>query len=108
MRLSTSFWAALTLAVLLVNCGAVGQPRDGNAPLVAQQPQSQPQQQDEFVPISQLPAQDQLPAAPLLVTAYAFVWLALFAYVASVARRLSHVQRDVERLESDIKRGTSG
>ena len=76
------------------------------APLAAQQPQPQPQQQDEFVPVSQLPAQDQLPAAPLLVIAYAFVWLALFAYLVSVARRLSYVQREVERLESDMKRGS--
>ena len=70
----------------------------------AQQPE--PKQQEGFVPVSQLPPQDQLPAAPLLVTAYAFVWVALFAYVASVARRLSRVQREVERLESEIKRGT--
>ncbi len=80
------------------------------APVMAQQPQpqppAQPQQQDEFLPVSQLPPQDQLPAAPLLVTAYAFVWLALFAYVASVARRLSRVQHEVERLEADIKRRT--
>ena len=76
------------------------------APLAAQQPQPQPQQQEEFVPVSQLPAQDQLPAAPLLVIAYAFVWLALFAYLVSVARRLSYVQREVERLESDMKRGS--
>jgi CcmD family protein len=73
------------------------------APIAAQQPE--PKQQGEFVPVSQLPAQDQLPAAPLLVTAYAFVWVALFAYVVSVARRLSRVQREVERLEADIKRG---
>ena len=78
------------------------------APLAAQQPQPQPQQQEEFVPVSQLPAQDQLPAAPLLVIAYAFVWLALFAYLVSVARRLSYVQREVERLESDMKRGSRG
>ena len=78
------------------------------APLAAQQPQPQPQQQDEFVPVSQLPAQDQLPAAPLLVIAYAFVWLALFAYLVSVARRLSYVQREVERLETDMKRGSRG
>jgi CcmD family protein len=78
------------------------------APLVAQQPQPQPEQQDEFVPVSQLPAQDQLPAAPLLVTAYAFVWLALFGYLISVGRRLSYVQREVTRLESDMKRGTRG
>jgi CcmD family protein len=58
------------------------------------------------VPVSQLPPQDQLPAAPLLVTAYAFVWIALFGYVVSVARRLTKVQREVERLEADMKRGT--
>lgn len=64
-----------------------------------------PQQQDEFVPIEELPAQDQLPAAPLLVGAYSFVVLALFAYVLSVARRLGTVQREMERLEADLKRG---
>lgn len=79
------------------------------APGVAQQPQPQPAPPaatDEFVPISQLPAQDQLPAAPLLVTAYAFVWVALFGYLLSVGRRLTKVQREVDRLESDIARGT--
>jgi CcmD family protein len=72
-----------------------------------QQPEpQQPKQTDEFVPISQLPAQDQLPAAPLLVIAYAFVWLVLFAYVVSVSRRLGKVQHEVERLESDIAKHT--
>ena len=66
----------------------------------------QPKQTDEFVPISQLPAQDQLPAAPLLVTAYSFVWVVLFAYVASVGRRLTKVQQEVQRLESDIAKRT--
>ena len=81
------------------------------SPQAAQQPQPQPQPAppaatDEFVPISQLPAQDQLPAAPLLATAYAFVWVALFGYLLSVGRRLTKVQREVDRLESDIARGT--
>jgi CcmD family protein len=82
-------------------------------PLAAQQPQPQPAPQpappaatDEFVPISQLPPQDQLPAAPLLVTAYAFVWIALMGYLVSVGRRLTKVQHEVERLESDIAKGT--
>jgi CcmD family protein len=70
--------------------------------LHAQQPP--PQQQDEFVPIDQLPPQDQLPAAPLLVAAYSFVVLALFAYVVSVARRVGAVQRELERLGSELKR----
>ncbi|OFW14884.1 MAG: hypothetical protein A3F70_03875 [Acidobacteria bacterium RIFCSPLOWO2_12_FULL_67_14] len=71
--------------------------------MLAQQPP--PQQQDEFIPIDELPAQDQLPAAPLLVAAYSFVVLALFAYVVSVGRRLGRVQQEMERLESDLKRG---
>ena len=36
---------------------------------------------------------------------HAFVWLAVFGYVVSVARRLSVVQRECERLEADISRG---
>ena len=72
-----------------------------SATVHAQQP---PPQQEEFVPIDQLPPQDQLPAAPLLVTAYSFVVLVLFAYVVTVARRLGLVQRDLDRLQSDLKR----
>jgi CcmD family protein len=72
--------------------------------LTSAQPPPEPQQQDEFVPIDQLPPQDQLPAAPLLIAAYAVVMLAFFAYLVSVARRLGTVQREIERLESDLKR----
>jgi CcmD family protein len=67
--------------------------------------QPPPTQQEEFLPIDELPPQDQLPAAPLLVTAYSFVVLALFAYVFSVARRLGVVQRELDRLQSDARRG---
>lgn len=75
--------------------------------MAGQQPEAQPPKPvDEYVPVSQLPPQDQLPAAPLLVTAYSFVWLALFGYLVSVAQRLSKVRREVERLESDMKRST--
>jgi CcmD family protein len=78
----------------------------GAQPAPSPTPTPSPEQQSEFVPISELPPQDQLPAAPLLVAAYAVVWLALFGYLYSVARRLRVVQREVERLESDLtKRG---
>jgi CcmD family protein len=70
----------------------------------AQQPPEKPQ--DEFVPISELPPQDQLPSAPLLIGAYALVWLALGGYVLSVARRLNSVQRELERLDTDVKKGS--
>jgi CcmD family protein len=76
---------------------------------MAQQPApTVPEQQDEFIPIDQLPPQDQLPAAPLLIGAYAFVLVALFLYVFSIARRLATVQREVERLEGDMKRSARG
>ena len=65
----------------------------------------QPPRQDEYVPISQLPPQDQLPAAPLLIVAYAFVLVVLFLYVLSVARRLTNVQRELDRLDTTLKQG---
>jgi CcmD family protein len=67
-----------------------------------------PTQQEGFVPIDQLPPQEQLPAAPLLVGAYSFVLLMLFGYMVSVSRRLSTIQREMDRLESDVKRGGKG
>jgi len=60
-------------------------------------------QQEGFTPIDELPPQDQLPAAPLLIGAYVFVLVVLFAYVFSIARRLSVVQQQVERLEGSVK-----
>jgi CcmD family protein len=50
---------------------------------------------DEFVPVSQLPPNEQLPAAPLLIAAYAFVWLALVAYLVALWRRLTRVEREI-------------
>lgn len=92
------------LAVLLLLAAFTGA-----APVAAQPPApAVPEQQDEFVPIDQLPPQDQLPSAPLLIAAYALVLVAFFLYVFSIARRLATVQREVERLEGDIKRSARG
>jgi hypothetical protein len=74
-------------------------------PLAAQ---TQPRQQEEFTPIDQLPPQEQLPAAPLLVGAYAFVLLMLFGYLVMVSRRLSAIQAEVNRLDADLKRAGKG
>lgn len=65
----------------------------------------QPTRQDEFVPIDQLPPQEQLAAAPLLIGAYAFVLAVLFVYVYSLARRLTNVQRELDRLDTTMKQG---
>jgi CcmD family protein len=65
----------------------------------AQAPQQPPQQQDEFVPIDQLPPEEQMPAAPMVVAAYAFIWIAFIAYVFTLVRRVRKVEEDVRRLE---------
>jgi len=69
--------------------------------------QVQPRQQEEFTPIDQLPPQEQLPAAPLLVGAYAFVLLMLFGYLVIVSRRLGVIQREVDRLDNDMRQSGS-
>ena len=58
----------------------------------------QPPAQEEFIPIDQLPPEDQLPAAPLLITAYAIVWIVVFVYLWSIWRRLLVVEREVAEL----------
>ncbi len=65
------------------------------APAFALQP---PTGQSEFVPADSVPLSDQLPAAPLLVAAYAFVWLATLVYVWSIWRRLNTVEDEMRAL----------
>ena len=55
--------------------------------------------QEGFVPLDKLPPQEQLPAAPLLVTAYAFVWVLLMVYLWSIARRLIKVESEIQTLQ---------
>ena len=76
-------------------------------PALAAQSQP-PQPQDEFVPVGNSPAPEQIPAAPLLIGAYIVVLSGLFVYVVSLSKRLGAVQRDVERLEGDLKRRGKG
>jgi hypothetical protein len=85
-------WCAL-MAICMV-CGLT---------LAAQQ--QPPPRQEQYVPIDQLPPQDQLPAAPLLIGAYVFVLAVLSFYVYSVARRLTNVQRELDRLDTTLKQG---
>jgi CcmD family protein len=68
------------------------------AALRAQQPQP------GFVPLNELPPSEQIPAAPLVVAAYAFVWVALMLYVWSVWRRLVRVEGELTALEHRVKK----
>jgi CcmD family protein len=64
-----------------------------------------PTPQSEFVPIDKLPPSEQLPAAPLLVAAYAFVWLAVMFYLWTIWRRLNKVENDMRALEQRSEAG---
>ena len=91
--------AVLVLALMLVL----------SAPALAQtQPPPKPAAQDEFLPIDQLAPREELPAAPLLMTAYAVAWLIPFVYVMSVWRRLGKVEGEIadvnRRLASGARR----
>jgi CcmD family protein len=57
-----------------------------------------PPAQDEFVPITQLPPDEKVPAAPLLITAYAVVWIVLAVYLWTLWTRFRRTERDLEAL----------
>ena len=58
----------------------------------------QPPSQSEFVPVTQASQMEQLPAAPLVIAAYAFVWTALIVYLWSIWRRIGKVEADMRAL----------
>jgi hypothetical protein len=70
-----------------------------SASALAMQP---PAGQSEFVPVDSVPIADQLPAAPLLIAAYAFVWLAAMVYLWSIWRRLNKVEDDMRALAQKV------
>jgi CcmD family protein len=65
---------------------------------------AQPPQQNQYVPIDQLPPQETLPAAPLLIAAYIVVWLGLMTYLWWIWRRIGRVEAELQALQ----RRTSG
>ncbi|MEP7116585.1 MAG: CcmD family protein [Acidobacteriota bacterium] len=78
----------LRLALMLAVLGAPA--------LAAAQPKPSP---DEFVPISEIPAEEQIPAINLVAAAYGFVWVAVFGYVWSLGSRLKKAEDEIARLE---------
>ena len=67
-----------------------------NAALAAQPGQS------EFKPVTEIPASEQLPSAPLVIAAYAFVWAAFLAYVWIMWRKLGKVERELGALSAQL------
>jgi CcmD family protein len=58
--------------------------------------------QSEFKPVTEIPASEQLPSAPLVIAAYAFVWLAFMVYVWMIWRKLGKVEQELHTLSMQI------
>jgi len=79
----------LILAMLLIALAV------GPAVVSAQQQPPPKPAQDEFLPIDQLPPGETLPAARLLIAAYAVVWIGLAVYLWSIWQRLGRVEQEI-------------
>ena len=77
---------AWTVAAIAVGAGVV---------LTAQE------QQKEFEKLTGPPTEG-IPAAPLLLTAYAFVWVALLVYVFLLWRRLGRVEHELAEVNARL------
>jgi CcmD family protein len=80
------FCRTLFLAALLAApCTAMAQPPQPSA--------------DEFVPMEEVPPEEQIPAINLVAAAYGFVWVVVVGYVWSLGRRLQKAEADLAALE---------
>ena len=93
-------WRAALLWVLLV-AGPVGLDS-----VSAQEPPKRPAQ-DEFVPLNELPPQEQLPAAPLLIAAYSVAWVLVAGYLFSIWRRMGKVEQELAEVSRRVQQRRS-
>jgi hypothetical protein len=83
------FLGAMLMAVALVMVPAAGA--------------AQPPAQEGFVPVDQLPGQEQMPAAPLVAAAYGVAWAAVLIYLFSIWRRLAVVEREMAEVSRRVE-----
>lgn len=65
---------------------------------------AQPAVQDEFVPVRPGDLQEQIPAARLVLAAYAIVWLVFAFYLLTVWRRISRVEAELRTVTAKLER----
>ena len=102
-RMKKNVTGTLGLLVLLVICAAAIVGARGASAEQAQPQVAAPEQ--GFVPVTDLPSQEQLPAAPLVMGAYAVAWVAIFLYLWSIWRRLSRVESEIASVSRRIEAG---
>jgi hypothetical protein len=66
---------------------------------------AQPPAQEGFVPVEQLPGQEEMPAAPLVAAAYGVAWAAVLIYLFSIWRRLGVVEREMAEVSRRVQAG---
>ena len=71
----------------------------------AAQPPPTTAAQDGFLPVDESKQQEQLPAAPLVIAAYALAWLAVLAYLWSLWSRLGKVERELAEVTRRVGAG---
>jgi hypothetical protein len=64
-----------------------------------------PQQTEGFVPVDQLPGQEELPATPLVAGAYGVAWAAVLIYLFTIWRRIGAVEREMAEVARRIEAG---
>jgi len=64
---------------------------------------AQPPAQEGFVPVEQLPGQEEIPAAPLVAAAYGIAWAAVLIYLFSIWRRLGVVEREMAEVSRRVQ-----
>lgn len=98
------FFAALLLAAGL-SVSVLAQTQPPPTPPVSP---AVPAATDEFRPMSELAPREVLPATPMVFYAYAFVWLALIAYVFFLWRRMASVEQDLTAVQRRLQDGKGG
>jgi CcmD family protein len=81
------------------------QPRSDPRMNVDLQVRQPPEPPEGFVPASSLPQQEELPAAPLVIAAYAVAWVAVFGYLWSIWQRLGRVEKELAEVSRRIAAG---
>ena len=61
---------------------------------------AQPQPPKDFVAVDETQPGEQIPALPLIASAYGFIWVGVLVYVWSIGRRLRKVEGELADLES--------
>lgn len=102
MRWTSRLVGLMVLAAVL-SAAPIVAAQESAQPPAAQEAQP-PAAQDGFVPVKPGELdQEQLPAAPLVFTAYSVIWMALIVYVFLLWRRLATVERELKEVHARLQ-----